>query len=251
LYKQAQSVAQELATEVKDSEDTVLSSLENNTQISISLINSAAEGMKSALEAQGNSLASQQQVVRGEIDQTANALKGLSTQMDSISGKGFAGWGDAAGWDDAKWESFWDKFKNHNGNTFADGGLTNGPSHAQGGIPIEVEGGEHIQPVHAVKYYGKKGLDFLEGFRHKVFPKSFFADLGLRKMSFATGGSVPKISMPKFSLPSFSAGGTVSGETHTYQFNLNVNGKNHGPFVGQKNMVEGVLNELKKAQRLT
>jgi len=247
LFKEAQDVAKELSTEVKNDSDQVVKSLEETTQTSMGLIESAADKMKGALKNQKDTLVNQQQSVRGEIDQTSNSLSNLASQIKSINNFSF---NTSIGEDYYKNFTTTNPYQDSMTNKFADGGLANGPSHSQGGIPIEVEGGEHIQPVSSVQHYGKKGLDFLEGFRHKVFPKNFFENLPKPRMSFSLGGAVPKVPAPKMSLPSYASGGSVKENVQTYQFKLDLNGSNYGPFRGQKDMVEGMLNELKKAQRL-
>jgi hypothetical protein len=70
----------------------------------------------------------------------------------------------------------------------AKGGLLQGRSHSSGGIPVEAEGGEYFEPVNAVRYYGKDGLGFLEGFRQRAFPREAFAGLA-RQFSPRVGGS--------------------------------------------------------------
>jgi hypothetical protein len=73
------------------------------------------------------------------------------------------------------------------------GGLLYGKRHSQGGIPIEAEGGEYIQPRPAVTYYG---LNVMEAIRQRAIPKSAFAGIGsfnTKNISgiAAVGGSIP------------------------------------------------------------
>ena len=64
----------------------------------------------------------------------------------------------------------------------AEGGMLHGPRHSAGGIPIEAEGGEYIQPVDTVNYYGPH---VMEAIRKRAIPKSMFAGMGM--MPFTVG----------------------------------------------------------------
>ena len=64
----------------------------------------------------------------------------------------------------------------------AEGGMLHGPRHSAGGIPIEAEGGEYIQPVDTVNYYGPH---VMEAIRKRAIPKSMFAGMGT--MPFTVG----------------------------------------------------------------
>lgn len=240
-FQQAQTIAEGLATAVTNSNGETLSTLEQNTATSIELIQQASEKMKQALTQQKTSLISQQKNVRSEIGQTVGTLNQLSQQIDAVNKKAVEH-RTARQWNDARWEKYWGSM---NATMYGNGGVTVGPSHKNGGFNINVEGGEHIQPVRAVKHYGKEGLQFLEAFRHMVLPKNTFS-----KRQFGDGGSVTRKALPPVSLPSFGQGGTVGSEqVHTYQFNLNLGGRNYGPFKGEEEMIKGALNALKAAGR--
>jgi hypothetical protein len=60
--------------------------------------------------------------------------------------------------------------------------MLHGPRHSAGGIPIEAEGGEYIQPVDTVNYYGPH---VMEAIRKRAIPKSMFAGMGM--MPFTVG----------------------------------------------------------------
>ena len=64
----------------------------------------------------------------------------------------------------------------------AEGGMLRGPRHSAGGIAIEAEGGEYIQPVETVDYYGPR---VMEAIRKRVIPRSMFAGMGV--MPFTVG----------------------------------------------------------------
>lgn len=239
LYKEAQEIAKSLAEEVKNNSGETVRSLEQTTKISIDLINSAAEGMNQALLKQKDSLTSQQQQIRSEIDKTSGALNQLANQIQSVNKQ--AGWMNAAGWDDAKWTDFW---KSKGLDKYASGGRINGPSHKAGGVVIEAEGGEYIHPVSAVQHYG---TSFMEAIRRKLIPKDIIP-------KFQFGGLIerPRISLPP--LPKFASGGMVTNQSvteHVHTINLNLNGKTIGPLQGSKTTVETFIHELQRAQALT
>jgi hypothetical protein len=71
--------------------------------------------------------------------------------------------------------------------SFATGGPVRGPSHAAGGVPVEVEGGEHIQPKRVVKHYGAA---IFEAFRNFRIPKDISDQLARPMRRFAAGGPV-------------------------------------------------------------
>jgi hypothetical protein len=55
------------------------------------------------------------------------------------------------------------------------GGPLFGPSHSEGGIPIEAEGGEYMQPKGTVAYYGQ---DIMEAIRVRAIPRELLAGHG-------------------------------------------------------------------------
>ena len=56
---------------------------------------------------------------------------------------------------------------------YVKGGKTNGPSHAKGGIPIEVEGGEYVIKKSSVNKQTEAYLDYIN--THGKLPPSFNA----------------------------------------------------------------------------
>lgn len=74
------------------------------------------------------------------------------------------------------------------------GGPVAGPRHAQGGVNVNMEGGEFVHPRSAVAYYGG---NVMEGLRRMVIPRDVFG--GIPGMAVATAGA------------SAAAGGVVRG----------------------------------------
>ena len=58
-------------------------------------------------------------------------------------------------------------------NKYVKGGKANGPSHAKGGIPIEVEGGEYVIKKSSVNKQTEAYLDYIN--THGKLPPSFNA----------------------------------------------------------------------------
>jgi S1-C subfamily serine protease len=98
--------------------------------------------------------------------------------------------------------------------SFATGGPVRGPSHAAGGVPIEAEGGEYIQPKDSVQKYGRGVFDL---FRAKAIPvetvqnlmDSFRAKAGGFVTSKGMAIQKPTIVVPKYNLPKAASGGMV------------------------------------------
>lgn len=81
----------------------------------------------------------------------------------------------------------------------ATGGFMRGPSHAQGGIDIEVEGGEYVAAKDRVKALGRGLFDFLN-----------FAPLEQVKRALS-GMPIPTVPLPDQPALAYAGGGMVSG----------------------------------------
>jgi len=74
----------------------------------------------------------------------------------------------------------------------AEGGLLKGRKHSQGGIPVEAEDNEFIEPSQSVNYYGKH---VFEALRRRQIPRNIFQGIPMLSartpsLSFAEGGLV-------------------------------------------------------------
>ena len=180
LFDEARNLAKTLATEIKDTEGNTIRSLESTTDVAIGLINkimSAQEtGLKSymtGMETQQNALDSTITKVWSRLDSTGRRLDTLREKAISF-GKEINSSEYGGGIDYRKYQ-------------LATGGPILGPSHSAGGVDVEVEGGEHVQPKNVVKHYG---MAVFEAFRNFRIPKDISDQLARPMRRFALGGPV-------------------------------------------------------------
>jgi TP901 family phage tail tape measure protein len=82
LFEKAADIAEELQQEVKDGSGEVVSSLEENTTLSINLMQKASDAAVEALNNQNSSLLSQQSTIQSQISQTTDTIGQLGNQIN-------------------------------------------------------------------------------------------------------------------------------------------------------------------------
>lgn len=192
-FKQAAQIAKGLAVEVKDASGNVISSLAQNTQTAITLVEKAAAASKNVLQKQQHSLVAQQQAVSGSIDETVSKMQQAATQMTEINNK-------------MRKMTAEEKRDLTTPMIFGSGGPVFGPLHSSGGTVIEAEGGEYVQPRSAVQKYGTA---FMEAIRAQrlILPK--FSAGGLVNGAAARVSETFLSSLRAIALPKFADGGPV------------------------------------------
>ncbi len=207
LFAKARDIAKGLAQEVKDESGQVVMSLEQNTETAISMITQISDAEKNILQSHQQELITNQAKVGQSIDQTLTKMQELSAKASQIDRDMPDWWYDMEGPD---WPP-----------QFAEGGLAAGPKHSRGGMIIEVEGGEYVQPDKAMSRYGRLGLAFQEAFRQMKIPKGALAELmerltmgGLSRAEWGTrllSGAANAMAHIEMIVPKFETGGAVAG----------------------------------------
>lgn len=85
LFEEAQNIASDLATTIKNESGEVVSSLEQNTTLSIGLIEQARDAATSALNEQQSKISENQNRITEEINKTKDAMNGFANEMNSVN----------------------------------------------------------------------------------------------------------------------------------------------------------------------
>jgi predicted nucleic acid-binding Zn-ribbon protein len=180
LFDEARNLAKSLAVEIKDTEGNTIKSLESTTDVAISMLNKIMAAQESGLKSYMTSMEKQQNALDQTITKVWTRLDSTGRRLDVLKGKAIEFGKEVNSWEYGGGQDY-RLFQ------FATGGPVVGPSHAAGGVPVEVEGGEHIQPKRVVKHYGAA---IFEAFRNFRIPKDISDQLARPMRRFAAGGPV-------------------------------------------------------------
>jgi tape measure domain-containing protein len=258
LFTEARSLARGLAREVTDESGEVVRSLDDTTEAAVDLIRKITEAQGGNLRGLKSTLEDQQAGIRDQIGRTHDALSSTAGKMDEINKRLKLSAEEIKKITEslpADW--FGSGSKKHQ---YAAGGLTVGPRHSAGGMDVNVEGGEFIEPRPAVKKYGAM---VFEAFRQLKIDKEQVDWLlsGGRQVMGAGGlvhrsiqAAAPRIAMPAVQPRLvFESGGQVQAgaapaveKVHRVKFDFGKGKTFEGDFAPDQ--AQGVIRALKAAK---
>ena len=201
LYEKAKRIAQELASEISDAEGNTIRTLQSTTTTAMSLLQQAANGVDTALSMQREVLVSQQEEIRNQAGLTQDSIRNLGNQIGQTNEQAAKlqtyftnpNWFKSNAFLSLNFLLNQDIPERFKADKFADGGPAYGRTHAQGGIPAELEDEEFVMKRKATRFYG---MDAMHPINEMLIPRETLR-------AVVAGLSAPKRTVP-WKAPSLS-----------------------------------------------